>query len=62
MQQHDFDVPIHGEEQRLNRSQREEVVPRYKWVSPLYYKKEHENEELEKKAQNFELHIHYEFE
>jgi len=37
---------------------REEVVPRYKSTSPPYYQ-EHENEELEERAQNFEPRIHY---
>jgi hypothetical protein len=37
MQQHDFDALIHEEEQRLNMSEREEVVPRYKTTSPPYY-------------------------
>jgi hypothetical protein len=55
MQQHDFNVLIHEEEQRLNMSEREEVIPRYKYVSPPCYQEEHEDEELEKKAQNFEL-------
>ncbi len=36
-----------------------EVVLRYKFASPLYYWKDHENEELEQKAQNFEPLIHY---
>jgi hypothetical protein len=57
-QQHDFDVLIHEKEHGLNSLEREEVVPRYKFVSPPYYQ-EHEDEELEKKAQNFEPHTHY---
>jgi hypothetical protein len=32
--------------------EREEVIPRYKFVSPLYCEEEHEVEELKKKAQN----------
>jgi hypothetical protein len=52
--QHDFDVPIHGEEQRLNMLEKEEVVPRYKSTSPPYYQEEHEDEELEKRVQNFQ--------
>jgi hypothetical protein len=43
MQQHDFNVLIHGKEQRLNMSKMEEVVPRYKFTSV-------EDEELKKKA------------
>jgi hypothetical protein len=38
---------------------REEVVPRYKSASPPYYQEEHENEEIEERAQNFEPRIHY---
>jgi len=34
-------------------------VPRYIHVSPPFYQEEHEDEELEKKAHNFEPHIHY---
>jgi hypothetical protein len=37
---------------------REEVVPRYNSISPPYYRKDHENEEFEQKAQNFEPSIH----
>ncbi len=59
MQQHDFDALIYEEEQRLNRLEREEVVPRYKFASPPYYEEKHEDEELEKKAHNFEPQIHY---
>jgi len=51
--QHDFDDPIHGEEQRLNMLEKEEVVPRYKSTSPPYYQEEHEDEELEKKSSKF---------
>jgi hypothetical protein len=58
MQQHDFDVLIHEEEHGFNSLKREEVVPRYKSISPPYYQ-EHEDEELEERAQNFERHIHY---
>ncbi len=59
MQQHDFDALIHGKEQTLNKLEREEVLPRYKFASPPYYKKEHEDEKLKKIAQNFEPHIHF---
>jgi hypothetical protein len=38
---------------------REEVVPRYKFVSPPYYRKDHENEKFEQRAHNFEPLIHY---
>ncbi len=38
MQQHNFDTFIQEEKQRLNRSEREEVVPRYRFASPLYYR------------------------
>jgi len=38
MQQHNFDTLIQEEKQRLNRLEREEVVPRYRFVSPLYYR------------------------
>jgi len=37
----------------------EEVVPRYKFALFFYYAKEHEDEKLDEKAHNFELHIHY---
>jgi hypothetical protein len=46
------------EKNRNSTSQKREVVPRYKYVSPPYYQ-EHEDEELEERAQNFEPHIHY---
>jgi len=37
MQQHTFDALIQEEEERFNRLKREEVVPRYKFASLLYY-------------------------
>ncbi len=48
IQQHDFDVLIHKKEQRFNKLEREEAVLRYTSISPFYYPKEHEDEELEK--------------
>ncbi len=59
MQQHEFYVLIHGKKQRLNRSKKEEVVPWYIFASLPYYWKEHEDEELEERAQNFEPQMHY---
>ncbi len=47
MHKHDFDDLIHENEQRFNKSKREEVVPRYKFASPLYYQKDHEIEKFE---------------
>jgi hypothetical protein len=44
MHQHDFDVLIHEEEQRLNMLEREEVILRYRFISLPYYREEHENE------------------
>jgi hypothetical protein len=37
MQQHNFDVLIYEEKQKFNKLEREEVVLRYKYVSPPYY-------------------------
>jgi hypothetical protein len=37
MQQHDSNVLIHEEKQRLDMSKWEEVVPRYISISPFYY-------------------------
>jgi hypothetical protein len=39
---------------RLNKSKREEVVPNYKFASPSYIQKGHENEEFEQKVHNSE--------
>jgi len=50
MQQHNSNVLIHEKEQRFNMLEREEIVPRYKFASPLYYQENHENEELEQRA------------
>jgi hypothetical protein len=58
MQQHDFDALIHEEEQRLNRSQKEEEIPRYKSISPPYYREENEDEKFEQRAQHLEPLIH----
>jgi hypothetical protein len=38
------------EKKKLNMSKREEIIPRYRFVSPLYYRKDHENEEFEQKT------------
>jgi predicted glycosyltransferase len=59
MQQHDFEALILKEEQKFNKSKREEIVPRFRSTSPFYYRKEHEDEELEEIIQNFERQIHY---
>ncbi len=59
MQQHESNALIHEEEQKLNRLEREERVPRYKFVSPLCYQEEHEDEKLEERTQNFEPQIDY---
>jgi hypothetical protein len=59
MQQHDSNTLIYEEKQRLHMLEREEVVPRYISTSLRYYRKDHENEEFEQKAQNFEPSIHY---
>jgi hypothetical protein len=40
-------------------SKREEIVPRYISTSPPYYRKDHDNEQFEQRAQNFEPSIHY---
>jgi hypothetical protein len=58
MQQYDYNTLIYEEEQKFNMSKRE-VVPKYIFTSPLYYKKDHENEEFEQRTQNFEPSIHY---
>ncbi len=50
---------IHEEEQKLHKSKRKEVIPRYILASPPYYQKEHVDEEFEQRAQNFEPLIHY---
>jgi hypothetical protein len=34
--------------------EREEVVPRYRFASPLYYQNDQENEEFEQRVQNFQ--------
>jgi hypothetical protein len=47
MQQYDSNTLIYEEEQRFNMLEREEVVPRYKFISFPYYQKDHENEEFE---------------
>ncbi len=35
------------------------MVPRYRFVSPPYYQKDHENVKFEQRAQNFEPPICY---
>jgi hypothetical protein len=50
MQQHNSNVLIHKKEQRFNMLEREEIVPRYKFTSLPYYRKNHENEKFEQKT------------
>jgi hypothetical protein len=50
---------IHEKEQKLNKLEKENIIPKCKFASFLYYRKDHENEEFEQKAQNFEPLIHY---
>ena len=59
MQQHNFDITIQEKEHKFNKLEREEVVRRYRFISPPYYREGQENEEFEQKAQNFEPLIHY---
>jgi hypothetical protein len=50
---------MYEEKHKFNRLEKEEVVPRYIFASPPYYRKDHENAKFEQKAQNFEPPIHY---
>ncbi len=59
MQQYTFDVLIQEEEERLNMSKREEVVPRYRSTSHFYYRDGLENKEFKQRVHNFEPMIHY---
>jgi hypothetical protein len=58
IQQHDSNAQIQ-EQQRLNMSEREEVVPKYRFASLPYYQEGQDNEEFKQRAQNFEPLIHY---
>jgi hypothetical protein len=59
MQQHDSNILIYEKEQRFNILGREEVVPRYRFISPPYYRKDHDNEKFEQRVHNFEPSIQY---
>jgi len=59
MQQQNFEVLIYEEKYRLNKSKREEVIPRYILVSPPYYWEDYEDEKFQQKTHNFELPFHY---
>jgi hypothetical protein len=50
---------IQKEQHIFNRSEREEMVQRYRFASPPYYQEGQENEEFEQKVQNFEPLIYY---
>jgi hypothetical protein len=50
MQQHNSDALIHEKKQKLNKSKRKEIIPRYISASPPYYRKEHVDEEFEQIA------------
>jgi hypothetical protein len=50
IQQHTFYTLIQEKEQRLNMSERKEVVLRYTYVSPPYYQDNKLNEEFEQIA------------
>jgi hypothetical protein len=41
---------IQEKEQKLNKLEREEVVPRYKSISPPYYRDNQNNEKFEQRA------------
>jgi hypothetical protein len=59
MQRHNIVAFIYEEEQIFNKLEKEEIVPRYIFVSPFYYQEDHENEKFEQITQNFEPPIHY---
>ncbi len=59
MQQHHSTNLIQEEQQRFNRLEKEEVVLKYKSISPLYYREVQENEQFEQRTYNFEPSIHY---
>jgi hypothetical protein len=59
MQQQNFDALIFEKKKKLNKSKKEEVIPKYKYVSLLYYREDHENEKFEQRVQKFEPPIHY---
>jgi fructose-bisphosphate aldolase class 1 len=59
MQLQNFEALIYEEEQRLNRSKREKIVPRYILTSPPYYWKDYEDEDFEQKIHNFEPPFRY---
>jgi hypothetical protein len=48
MQQHDFNAPIHGKEQRFNKSKREEVIPSINMFHHLTIKKNMRMKSLKK--------------
>ncbi len=50
---------MYEKEQKFNRLEREEVIPRYRYASPPYYQNGQENEKFEQRAQSFEPLIHY---
>jgi hypothetical protein len=46
MQQHNTDDFIHDKNEKRNKSEREEVVPRYRSISPPFYREDHEKERV----------------
>jgi hypothetical protein len=46
---------MYKEKQRLNRSEREEVIPQYKYASPFYHQEDHEMQSLNKKLKILNL-------
>jgi O-acetylhomoserine/O-acetylserine sulfhydrylase-like pyridoxal-dependent enzyme len=46
MQQHNFNTLIQKEEQRYNKSKKEEIIPRYRSTSHPYHSNDKENEEF----------------
>ncbi len=50
---------MYEEEQKVNMLEKEEIVSKYRFVSLPYYRKDHENEEFEQRAHNFEPLICY---
>jgi hypothetical protein len=59
MQQHNFNILIQKEEQRFDKSKKEEIIPRYRFTLRPYHSNGKKNEEFGQRARDFEPLIHY---
>jgi hypothetical protein len=59
MQYQNFDALIYEKEHKFNNLERKKIIPKYRSVSLLCYREDHENEEFEQRVHNLKPPIPY---